>query len=151
MGCGFETLVGCSPVSWLAKWRNKCDARRDSEDELARVAREVNSLDEVLQRYKSAMEESAGKKKQMKKEWKDDEAASFKGGGWSWPVGVVQLICEFLVIGTPPSSTPGNIRIMYETLYDIDLDAEGEKRLSFLVSIFVLSFVLLSKLSERLW
>ena len=83
----------------------------------------MNSLDEVLQKYKSAMEESEGKKKRIKKEWKDDEAASRKGGGWSWPIWLVQLICEFLVIGTLPSSIPGNIRIMYETLYDIDLDA----------------------------
>ena len=45
-------------ASWLVKWRNERDARRASEDELARVAREVNSLDEVLQRYKYAMEES---------------------------------------------------------------------------------------------
>ena len=118
-------------ASWLAKWSNQCDARRASEDELARVAREVNSLDEVLQRYKSAMEESEGKKKQMKKEWKDDEAASRKDGGQSWPVWVVQLICELLVIGTPPSSMPGNIQIMYETLYDIDLDVEGEKNVEF--------------------
>ena len=67
----------------------------------------------------------------MKKEWKDDEAESCKGGGQSWPVWVVQLICELLVIVTPPSSMPVNIRIMYETLYDIDLDAEGEKRVEF--------------------
>ena len=26
---------------------------------------------------------------------------------------------------------PGNIRIMYDTLYDIDLDAEGEKKFEF--------------------
>ena len=43
-------------ASRLAKWRNERNARKASEDELARVAREVNSLDEVLQRYKSAME-----------------------------------------------------------------------------------------------
>ena len=67
----------------------------------------------------------------MKKEWKDDEASSSKDGGLIWPVWVAQLICEFLVIGTPPSSMPGNIRIMYETLYDIDLDAEGEKKVDF--------------------
>ena len=54
-------------ASCLAKWRNERDARRASEDELARLAREVNSLDEVLQRCKSTMEESEGKKKQMKK------------------------------------------------------------------------------------
>ena len=106
-------------ASWLAKWRNERDARRASEDELAPVVREVNSLDEVLQIYKSAMEESEGNKKQMKKEWKDNEAASCKGGGRSRPAWVVQLICELLVIGTPPSSMPGNTRIMYETLYDI--------------------------------
>ena len=116
-------------ASRISKWRNERNARRASKDELARVAREVNSLDGVLQRYKSAMEESEGKKKQMKKEWKDDEAAIWKGGGQSWPVWVVQLICEFLVIDTLPSSMPGNILIMYETLYDIDLDAEGKKSL----------------------
>ena len=93
------------------------------------MAREVNSLDGVLQRYKSAMEEYEGKKKQTKKEWRGDVVAIRKGGGRSWPVWVVQLICEFLVIDTPPSSMPGNIRIMYESLYDIDLDAEGEKSL----------------------
>ena len=32
-----------------------------------------------------------------------------------------------LVIDKPSSSIPGNIRIIYETLYDIDLDVEGEK------------------------
>ena len=54
-------------TSCLAKWRNERDARRAAEDDLARVAREVNILEKVLQRYKSAMEESEGKKKQMKK------------------------------------------------------------------------------------
>ena len=53
----------------------------------------------------------------MKKEWKDDEAASRKGGGRSWPVWVVQMICELLVNGTPPTAIPGNIRTIYETLY----------------------------------
>ena len=74
------------------------------------------------------MEESEGKKKHIKKECNYDEAASRKCGGRSWPVWVVQLICELLVIGTPPSSMPGNILIMYDTLYDIELDAEGEKK-----------------------
>ena len=43
-------------ASRLAKWRNERDARRAAEDELACVAREVNSLEKVLQRYKYAME-----------------------------------------------------------------------------------------------
>ena len=87
----------------------------------------------------------------MKKGWKDDEASSRKGGGRSWHVWVVQLICELLVIDTPPSSMPGNIRIMYETLYDIDLDAEGEKKVEFPSIHFFFSISLFSKLSERLW
>ena len=45
-------------ASRLVKWRNERDARRSSEDELAHVVREVNSLDKVLQIYKSEMEES---------------------------------------------------------------------------------------------
>ena len=60
-----------------------------------------------------------------------EQAKSCKGGGRIWPVWVVQLICELLVIGTATSSMPGNIRIMYETLYDIDLDAEREKNVEF--------------------
>ena len=35
-----------------------------------------------------------------------------KGGGHQWPVRVVQLICELLVDGAPPSSIP---RIIYTT------------------------------------
>ena len=115
-------------VSWLEKWRNKRDARRAADDELARVERKVNSLEEVFERYKSAMEESEGKKKHIKKEWKDDDAASCKGGGRICPVCVVQLICEFLVIDMLSSSISGNIRIMYDTLYDIDLDVEVKKK-----------------------
>ena len=85
------------------------------------------------------MEESEGKKNQMKKEWEDDEAASRKCGCRSWPVWLVQLICELLVINKMPSSIPGNIRIMYETLYDINLDAEGEKKVEFPSIIFLSS------------
>ena len=44
---------------------------------------------------------------------------------------MVQLRCDLLVIGTPPSSMPSNILIMYETLYDIDLDTVGEKKVVF--------------------
>ena len=50
--------ISSDAASRLSKWRNKRDARRAAEDELARVAREVNILEELLQRYKPAMEES---------------------------------------------------------------------------------------------
>ena len=109
--------LSCAATSRLAKWRAERDARRETEDELARIAQESKTNNEVLERYKAAVEASEGKKKQMKKEWKNDEAASRKGGGRSWPVPVVQMICELLVNGTPPTAIPGNIRTMYETLY----------------------------------
>ena len=51
----------------------------------------------------------------MKKEW--SKAKESRGGSCKWPVWVVQLICELLVNGTPPSAIPGNIQIMYETLH----------------------------------
>ena len=53
----------------------------------------------------------------MQKEWSSEAAARQRGGSRRWPVWVVQLICELLVNGTPPASIPGNIQIMYETLF----------------------------------
>ena len=49
-------------------------------------------------------------------------AARRRGGSCRWPVWVVQLICELLVNGTPPSAVPANIRSVYETLYGKPLD-----------------------------
>ena len=60
---------------------------------------------------------SASKKKTMKKERRNAEHARQNGGKRNWPVWVVQLICELLVNGTPPSAIPANILTMYETLY----------------------------------
>ena len=53
----------------------------------------------------------------MKKEWSKAEVDRSRGGSCKWPVWVVQLICELLVNGTPPSAIPGNIQIMYEILH----------------------------------
>ncbi len=39
-----------------------------------------------------------------------------RGGSGSWPVPVVQLICELLVNGTPPSAVPLNIQSMNATI-----------------------------------
>ena len=94
-------MLSCDVTSRLAKWRYERDARRQAADELTRIIKESVSRNEVLERYKTAVEASEGKKKQMKKEWKNDEAASRKGGGRSWPVWVVQLVCELSVNGTP--------------------------------------------------
>jgi len=101
----------------LAKWRAERDARREAEDELARMSKEAKVQKEILDRYQAAVEACQDTKKDMKKEWDKDRLAGSRGGGRSWPVWVVQLICELLVNGTPPTAIPGNIDAMYETLY----------------------------------
>ena len=40
-----------------------------------------------------------------------------QGGSGRWELWVVQLICELLVIGIPPTSIPESVATMYETLY----------------------------------
>jgi len=46
-----------------------------------------------------------------------DRTLRQRKGAAKWPLWVVQLICELLVSGTPPTSIPSNIEILYETLY----------------------------------
>ena len=55
-------------------------------------------------------------KRSMQKEWDYEEAARNHGGGRRWPPWVVQLICELLVTGTPPSAIPQIIQTFCETL-----------------------------------
>ena len=40
-----------------------------------------------------------------------------KRGGAMWEIWVVQLICELLIIGVPPSVIPSTINTVYDTLY----------------------------------
>ena len=39
-----------------------------------------------------------------------------RGGGRKWPIWVVQLICEMLTGGAPPSAIPGLMQTMMETM-----------------------------------
>ena len=108
----------------LKNWHAERNARREAEDELAKQADILTEAEKVLESYRNAAESSAETKRQMKKEWLDETAKAKKGGRQRWPVWVVQLICELLVNGTPPTAIPGNIRIMYETLYGEPPDDE---------------------------
>ena len=102
----------------LEKWHAEVNTRRELQDKIALQDRILIETENVLDYYKAAAESNAAHKKQMKKEWLDEAAKSKRGGRQSWPVWVVQLICELLVNGTPPSAIPGNIQIMFETLYN---------------------------------
>ena len=61
-------------------------------------------------------ETTADCKRSMQKEWDDKEAVWNNWGGQRWPPWVVQLICELLVTGTPPSAIPQTIQTFCETL-----------------------------------
>ena len=93
------------------------------QDDLVVQQKNAKATEAVMQKYKAIVEgASEVKQKEMKKEWKDSAAARRRGGSRRWPVWVVQLICELLVNGTPPSAVPANIRSVYETLYGKPLD-----------------------------
>ena len=70
-----------------------------------------------MAKYKDEIARSEVNKREIRKEWENEEAARRRGGARRWPVWVVQLICELLINGTPPSAIPANIQTMYVTLY----------------------------------
>ena len=71
----------------------------------------------MVAKYQTIADESEKAKKKMKKECDSKEAASKRGGARRWPIWTVQLICELLVNGTPPTAIPANIQTMYMALY----------------------------------
>ena len=107
----------------LVNWREERNARRDLQDEIARLSKVTANQKMILERYEAMIEQSeVTNKKEMKKEWDKDCEAGKRGGSRSWPVWVVQLICELLVNGTPHTAIPGNISVMYESLYGEEPD-----------------------------
>jgi hypothetical protein len=72
---------------------------------------------QVLERYTQELDSMKGNKKQLKK-----TRGVGRKGALSWEVWVVQVCCELLVNGTPPSAIPFSIGTLYETLYDNEPD-----------------------------
>ena len=99
------------------KWHEERCARREADDDLARMQKVHEATEELMQGYKRLAEESQSTKRRMKTEWESAAAARSKGGRQKWPLWVVQLICELLVNGTTPTAVPANIQSMYQTLY----------------------------------
>ena len=101
----------------LQKWHDGRIKPRELSDELAAqqvIAKETLA---IVKGYETMVMNSEENRRIMQKEWSSEAAARQRGGSRRWPVWVVQLICELLVNGTPPASIPGNIQIMYETLF----------------------------------
>ena len=101
----------------LEKWHDERNLNRLLHDELVgeqEIAKEANA---ILAKCESLMMNSELKQRKMKKEWSNAEVARSRDGSQNWPVWVVQLVCELLASGAPPSAAPGNIQIMCETLH----------------------------------
>ena len=108
--------------SRLQQWHKERALRREAQDEIAHQSKIAEQTKEIMVRYKAMVESSDANRRRMKKEWETEAAARRRGGRRRWPVWVVQMVCELLTNGTPPSAVPGNIVIMYETLYGKGLD-----------------------------
>ena len=101
----------------LEKWHNEQNARRDVQDQLVSQSRAMVAATRIIEEYRAVLQSSQDTRRIMQKEWADEAAKSKRGGRKRWSVWVVQLICELLVNGTPPTAVRGNIKIMYEMLY----------------------------------
>ncbi len=101
----------------LHKWHQERKKRREAEDKSAEkdksAKKQLEMYAHLLEEFKTA---TADPKPSMQKEWDNEEAARRHGGKRSWPPGVVQLICEPLVAGTPPSAIPQIIQTFCKTL-----------------------------------
>jgi hypothetical protein len=98
----------------LQKWHDERNKRKEAQDLAAKNEKAARDAEKLILEYKETTQDM---RRQMQKEWADEDAAARRGGGRRWPIWVVQLICELLVNGTAPSSIPSNIETMYETLY----------------------------------
>ena len=101
----------------LHRWRQEREIRRDAENKMAEQDKHAKKQDEMYAHLLEDFNEiTSDPKRSMQKEWDDEEAARKHGGGRRWPIWVVQLICELLVTGTPPSAIPQIIQTFCETL-----------------------------------
>ena len=95
----------------LLKLRQEGQTRRDTEDELVGVAKELHRTKEELQIASTLLESSSETKRHMKKEWEDSGSGKrTRGGSRRSPTWVVLMICELLVNGTAPTAIPSNIQ-----------------------------------------
>jgi hypothetical protein len=101
----------------LHRWRQEREIRRDAENKMAEQDKHAKKQAKMYAHLLADFNEiTTDHKRSMQKEWDDEEAARKHGGGRRWPIWVVQLICELLVTGTPPSAIPQIIQTFCETL-----------------------------------
>ena len=86
----------------------------DELEEVTQLRRTLDANDYTIDRYKTLMQEKAAifKAPQMKR----GRTKGKRGGGSHWDEYAVQMVCELLVFGVPPTVIPGTIVTMNESL-----------------------------------
>jgi len=82
------------------------------QNEIARLLNMQQAQQQVIEEYKSMIDGFKSSKLNLKREVKLG-----RRGGASWPLWVTEVICELLVIGSPPSAIPYTIGTLFATLY----------------------------------
>jgi len=99
------------------RWHQERDKRRYAKNKMAEQDKHAKKQEEMYSHLLEDFNEiRTDPKRSMQKEWDYEEAARNHGGGRQWPPWVVQLICELLITGTPPSAIPQIIQTFCETL-----------------------------------
>ena len=94
------------------KFEEERSVKNELKDELARVLKVKQSQQKLMEKYDLMIQEMKKDSRQLKRQ----KPHGRKGGGVQWPLWVVQVCCELLVTGTPPSAIPSNIGILYDML-----------------------------------
>ena len=102
----------------LAQVRDESERANNLHDELAAVLEAKAKQQATFEEYKSVVESMKSEKLNLKREFWTGRKGP---GGAKWPLWVVEVCCELLVNGTPPSAVPANIATLYETLYGAEV------------------------------
>ena len=82
------------------------------KNELITINKLADKQKKLLAQFEASFT-SENKARKLKKVWLKGQR-----GGSRWEMWVVQLICELLALGVPPSAIPSTINTMYITLFN---------------------------------
>ena len=88
---------------------------RKAEELASSRLKRLREGEELIDQLKLELLDNKPVVKVPTKDIRKERIVGRRGGGQRWPVWVVQMICEMLTNGAPPSAIPGLIKIMMET------------------------------------
>ena len=98
----------------LSNVREEKQRADNLHDELRSVLAAKAKQQKTFKEYQSQIKEMKSQKLDMKREYRTGRRGP---GGGKWPLWTVEMCCDLLVNGTPPSAVPSNICTLYETFY----------------------------------